>query len=149
MAKTGEVFFLEDDAVMQQALKIIRQYYPDTQAVLLFGTYGTAYQTEKSDVDLALLLPHDTAVEAGTIAASDCMFALADYFSRDVDLINLRVVDTVFQMQIIETGNVVFCRDATAFDTFAMYVLSLYQILQEERAGILEDVRKSGRILQP
>ena len=38
--------------------------YPDTQAIYLFGSYGTAVEWPDSDVDIALLLPPAAAKEA-------------------------------------------------------------------------------------
>ena len=35
--------------------------HPDTQAIYLYGTWGTEYQRPDSDVDIAVLLPYTTA----------------------------------------------------------------------------------------
>ena len=36
--------------------------YPDTLAIYRFGSWGTPYQRADSDLDVAVLLPHNTAV---------------------------------------------------------------------------------------
>ena len=39
----------------------ILQHYPTTQAIYLFGSWGTEYQNPNSDLDIAVLLPPTTA----------------------------------------------------------------------------------------
>ena len=41
-----------------QIVDIILQHYPATQAIYLFGSYGTADELPNSDVDLAILQEH-------------------------------------------------------------------------------------------
>ena len=36
--------------------------YPDTLAIHLYGSWGTPYRRADSDLDVAVLLPHNTAV---------------------------------------------------------------------------------------
>ena len=45
----------------EDILKTIVRHYPDTQAIYLFGTYGTGNAWPDSDVDIALLLPPKTS----------------------------------------------------------------------------------------
>ncbi len=44
--------------------------YPATQAIYLFGSYGTENEWPDSDVDIALLLPPDAAKKVGTLVMS-------------------------------------------------------------------------------
>ena len=73
--------------------------------------------------------------------------ALMDVLKKDVDLVNLRRVNTVLQHEIIQTGRIIYMKDEYTIDLFEMIVMSLYQKLNEERAGILKEIYKSGRIL--
>lgn len=41
-------------------IQTILTHYPDAQAIYLFGSWGTAYQTPHSDLDIAVLLPPAT-----------------------------------------------------------------------------------------
>lgn len=118
--------------------------YPDTQAIYLFGSYGTENEWPDSDVDIALLLPPDEAKKAGTLMMSDLCFALESLLKKDVDLINLRQMSTVFQKEIILAERRIFCADAYAADEFEMLVLSFYQKLNEERAEVLTEGLRSG-----
>ena len=92
--------------------------YPDIQAVYLFGTYGTEYQRPGSDVDIALLLPAASARKAGSLAMGECQWELGTLLGAEVDLINLRRVDTVFQNEILATARELFVAERNAADEF-------------------------------
>lgn len=128
---------------------IILRFYPYVEAIYLFGTYGTNDECPESDVDIAVLLPMDEAKKAGSLFMCECKQVLEDILKRTVDLINIRVQNTVFQHEIITEGRIIFNNNEYAVDLFEMHVMSLYQKLNEERANILEEIYKTGRILQP
>jgi predicted nucleotidyltransferase len=128
-----------------EIIRTIVDAYPATQAIYLFGSYGTEYENQTSDVDIALLLPHDMAKQVGSLALSKLRVDLEGLVRRDVDLINLRLVSTVFQKEIIAAERRVYCADEAAAAEFEMLVLSFYQKLNEERREILEAFFESGR----
>lgn len=135
------------EPVSHQALvDTVLRHYPDTQAVYLFGSYATEYERPDSDVDLAVLLPPQLAKAAGVLTLSACWSTLMSLTGRDVDLINLRTVNTVFQYEIVNTARVLTVRDRFATDEFEMLTWSLYQKLEEERAGIVEQILRTKRI---
>ncbi len=127
---------------------IIRRCFPDVQAVYVFGTLSTEYERTDSDADIALLLPHATAKAAGSLVLSECRFALEDLLGRKVDLINLRLVDTVFQFRIVGEGRLILVADQFAAASFEMLTLSFYQKLQQERAPILEQIAATRQVLE-
>ena len=127
--------------------KSILKYHPAAQAIYLFGSHGTKDEREDSDVDIAILLPHQEAKEIDSLALSDLRFDLEDLFQKEVDLINLRQVSTVFQKEIIMSEGRIYCANQYAADEFEMLTISFYQKLNEERAGIIEDILKTGRVL--
>ena len=45
-------------------VRTVLRHYPDTQAIYLFGSYGTENEWPDSDVDIALLLPPEQAKAA-------------------------------------------------------------------------------------
>jgi len=132
----------------EPVIKTVRNFFPDAQAIYLFGTHGTPDEQKESDLDIAVLLPPDRARAVGNLALSDCRYALEDIFSKNVDLINIRKVNTVFQQEIIQEGRLICLQDKDAVDLFEMQVMSFYQKLNEERAGILEEIFESSRIVQ-
>ena len=121
---------------------------PQAQAVYLFGSSATGAMRGDSDIDIAVLLPPAIAREAGTLAGQPLHLGLESALSCDVDLINLREAPTVFQKEIVIEGDRMFCADEAAADEFEMLVLSFYQKLNAERAGILAEGMASGHFLQ-
>jgi predicted nucleotidyltransferase len=128
--------------------KTVLNFYPDAEAIYLFGTYLTPEQRQDSDADIAVLLPYEKAKLVKNIALSDCRDELETILKTTVDLINLRMVNTVFQTEIIQQGSIIYQRLERLVDEFEMQVLSSYQKLNDERAGIIEDILETGRILK-
>ena len=133
--------------MIERINKLVTSFYPDIQAVYLFGSYGTEYERPDSDVDIALLFDVHQAGIIKDLLFSECSMALAAALKKDVDLINLRRVNTVLQHEIVQGGRVILIQDEYAKDLFEMLVLSAYQKLNEERAEILQEIQRSGRIL--
>lgn len=137
--------------MIQVITDIVPRHLPETQAVYLFGsaqdllTAGEVPHHEVRDIDLALLLPPAIAKTIGNLVFSDLRWELEQQFQRDVDLINLRIVSTVFQNEIVSTGQSIFVQDRNALEHFEMLTLSFYQKLNEEREEILQDVFSTGR----
>lgn len=59
---------------------------------------------------------------------------------------DLRSVSTVMQMQVVATDIVIAEWDRTALQEFEMHTSSAYALLNEERAGILDDIQARGQI---
>lgn len=129
-------------------VKTVRSFYPDAEAIYLFGSYLTPDQQQDSDADIAVLFPHERARLLKNLVMSDCRDALENILKRTVDLVNLRMANTVFQNEIIQHGRIIYQQNEYAVDEFEMQVMSSYQKLNEERAGILEDILETGRILK-
>ncbi len=136
-------------AACERLISLVLETWPDTQAIYLFGSWGSAYERPESDVDIAVLLPAPQAKKAGSLALSDLHLALQTALDREVDLINLRQVPTVLQKEVVMTGRRIFCVPGPIVDEFELLVLALYQKLNEERAGILAEGFRSGRFYQP
>jgi uncharacterized protein len=117
------------------------------EAVYLFGSFADCTQTESSDVDIALLfsmLPDKVRALAG----SDLQLELSKALKRSVDLVDLRTVSTVFQNEIIVSGERFLTLEEASADEFEMMTLSFYQKLNEERKEILEEFKTSGVAVQ-
>ncbi len=128
-------------------IQIVLEHYPDTQAIYMFGTHDTEDEWEDSDVDIALLLRSVEAQQAGNLYVTNLYTELEKRLRKDVDLINLRLASTVFQKEIITADRRIYCIDEYAADEFEMLTFSYYQKLNEERAGILDAAKRSGRFL--
>lgn len=124
---------------------IILEHYPSTQAIYLFGSYGTADEWPDSDVDIAVLLPPEEAYRKPHLMLTPCHYALADALGKSVDLLNARRVSTVLQKEIIQSGRRLYSKEDNAVAEFEMLTLSLYQKLNEERKAILDSFEETGR----
>ncbi|MBF0308970.1 MAG: nucleotidyltransferase domain-containing protein [Magnetococcales bacterium] len=129
----------------QSIVEAVRTFFPRVQAIYRFGSCGTADERPDSDCDLALLLPPGDKTR---LAVHPLAEQLAALLGREVDLVNLRQVDTVFQKEILAAERRIDAGDVQAADSFEMLVLSYYQRLNRERREILADFRASGRVYE-
>jgi predicted nucleotidyltransferase len=129
------------------AVRIIRAAFPRAEAIYLYGSApsGALDATGRSDIDIAVLLPHEQAKEAGSLAFSEARFQLQEALGREIDLVNARVVPIVLQKEIIGGGTCLFAADSSLVEAYEMLVLSLYGKLNEERRGILEAFYANGK----
>jgi predicted nucleotidyltransferase len=127
------------------AAHIIRQHYPQLEAISLFGSYAQGTPWPQSDIDLAVLLPAALAHKEPPMVLSPCVSELSMKLQRDIDLVNLRQVSTVFQNEIIHTGRWIDITNEEAVLAFEMQVLSAHQKLNEERADIIESFLTTKR----
>ena len=135
-----------DDTIERHIL----EGHPTTQAIYRFGTWGTAAQRPDSDVDIAVLLPHEDAMRVDRWQWHLLAVRLADAAGAEhADLINLRRADTTLQAEILRTGRVAYCRDDGVRLEFETLVLSMYQKLNDERAGIRETIIGDARAPLP
>jgi predicted nucleotidyltransferase len=137
-----------DETIKNDTVKTVLGHYPSVQGIYLFGTHGTEYERPGSDVDIALILPPEQAKKEGDLVLSQCRMDLESVLHKDVDLLNARQVSTVLQKEIISTGTILYCADRYALDEFEMLVMSFYQKLNEERAGVLAEGLASGRFYE-
>ncbi|GKV68632.1 hypothetical protein NCCP2716_11300 [Sporosarcina sp. NCCP-2716] len=131
---------VEHETLQQVAARLAERVNP--AFVILFGSVAKGTARADSDLDIAyyaedVLSGYDRFLLAGE---------LAELAGRDVDLVNLREVDPVFAVQIFSTGKRILCRDDNEFIKQRMRAYSMYATLNEQRAGILEAVKKRGSV---
>jgi predicted nucleotidyltransferase len=125
----------------------VLQFFPDILGIYLFGSYHTVYETPDSDVDIAILTPITCKINSRSREFRDLLFSLMEELDREVDLIDIRHVDTVFQHEIIQSGKLLFCYNTYLVEEFEMLTMSYCQRLNEERAEIVKDIVDSGMVL--
>lgn len=126
-----------DDAVSQ-----VRAALPGCRLIYLFGSRATGDENAGSDVDLAVLA--DQPIDS--LARWRLQEDLASGFGRDVDLVDLWQASTVLRARIVETGRVLYERQQSDRHQFEATALAAYARLNEERRGILEDIRRRGSV---
>ena len=105
---------------------------PEVLGIYLFGSRSSGTQHADSDIDLALLSKHKLPETKTWVLAQ----TLAAKYSLEVDLIGLNQASTVMRMQVISTGQRIYCSNEQSCEAFEDFVFSDYAHLNEERAGI-------------
>ena len=113
-------------------------------SVYFFGSSITDSFTDTSDVDIAVLAAYETPIDA--VHLWEVRHLLADIVNREVDLVDLRKANTVFQAEIISTSQRVYCAEEYSVEFFETMIYSMYGALNEERKGILESIQKDKSI---
>ena len=125
-----------------QAVRLLRDVVHGLQAVYLFGSHATGQVHPGSDLDLAVL----ASIPMDDVERYDLAQTLAPHLDCNVDLIDLRAATTVLRMQVIAHGRCLYRGDAAAVEAFEDFVFSDYARLNEERAGIVEEIARRGAV---
>lgn len=111
-------------------------------AIYIFGSYVRQTLRPDSDIDIAFL--SDRKID--NMTTFNIAQKLASKLNIEVDLINLNEASTVFQAQIITTGENIYCTDETKRMYFEMSILKQYAKLNEERHIIVKNIKESGSV---
>lgn len=123
------------NAEIQIAVEQLSKHVPQLIAIILFGSFGTEYETDQSDLDLAIL----SSSKLEVVAMWELSQKIAIQLNKDVDLVDLRQASTVFKFQILSTGKIIFCTNLDEFALFETTAFSMYLSFQETRKEILQD----------
>lgn len=121
---------------------IIKELNPEF--IILFGSYAKGIERADSDLDLAYYADKALPAYEKFLLAQK----LADSLGIEVDLVDIRQVNTVFAAQIFFTGKVIFCNDESLYIKERMKALSMYAHLNEERAEIFQRIEERGSIYE-
>ncbi|MBF0282810.1 MAG: nucleotidyltransferase domain-containing protein [Zetaproteobacteria bacterium] len=127
-------------AAIQRALEVC-QLFP--VVLYLHGSQGTAWQRHDSDWDFAILTDAPLHLEQKLAFQQVLASALG---TDDVDLADLNRCDTVFSALVVSQGKALYVGDDEQRQRYEMLVLAQYARLNEERALILQDIRKRGTV---
>lgn len=133
----GEVL---SDEILKSAIELLKQYNPIV--IYLFGSASRNELRPNSDIDIAFLGDKNIDEFELFMKAQE----LAEIFNREVDLIDLNKSSTVFKAQVVGTGEKIYCSNETARMYFEMRAFKEYAILNEERAEILNNIKKRGSV---
>ncbi len=110
--------------------------------VIVFGSYAQGSAREDSDLDIAYFAEKQLSAYERFLLAGE----IAQSCNVDVDLVDIKTVDTVFAAQIFSSGNVIDCKDENTFVKERMKALSMYVTLNEQRAEILKAIEERGSV---
>ena len=118
------------------------KHLTNLQGIYLFGSYASCYANEKSDVDIAILQEERIPVELKCELALELSLLLR----KDIDLVELRYVNTLFQAEIIETSKRIATFDEKACDLYENYILCQAMDFREFRKPLIQEILKRGYI---
>ena len=65
---------------------------------------------------------------------------------REVDLVDIKQLDTVFTIQIFSQGIPIYIQDENEFTRQKMRAYSMYATLKEQRAAVIESIKERGSV---
>ena len=126
----------------QEAVRLLRDAFPDLVAAYHFGSTSTGTAGPQSDIDLAILTrsrldPNDRFALQERVASA---------LRQTVDLVDLRAASTVMAMQVVGSGELLYESDAGERGFFEDLTFSQYARLNEERRGVLDRIAREGTV---
>ncbi|WP_027340065.1 type VII toxin-antitoxin system MntA family adenylyltransferase antitoxin [Halonatronum saccharophilum] len=113
---------------IEDNIKALTDYFKGEEEIVaayLFGSYGTEYQTELSDIDFAILFEKDE--EVNLMREMEIMAQISMILKvENVDLVNLNKGPIYLQHEIIKTGRLIFERDEDKVTNFIYHILTYY-----------------------
>ncbi|HKM16761.1 MAG TPA: nucleotidyltransferase domain-containing protein [Limnochordia bacterium] len=144
----------EDRINIEPHMVKIKQYLSDSEGVaaaLLFGSYGTPYQTPLSDVDIAVLFRpgYQVSLDQELQISSDLSAISGE---EDINLVNLNKAPLTLQFEVLSTGRTLIKKDLYLEDfheyvckRHADYRIDLDQFNRDYDAALREVYLKSGQ----
>lgn len=121
-------------------IKIIKKVLVKALApylIYIFGSTVKGRSRDDSDIDIAILTDRQIDEYKLFILSQK----LADVSKREVDLVDLRKASTVFKVQIIKTGKLIYNSDNLRKMYFQMRAMRDYALLNEERMEIINKIK--------
>jgi len=110
----------------------------DILAFFIYGSHDTEYQTIFSDVDLAVLpKPGVTFDYKNESTAAAVLSSIGK--SDDINLINLNKVPVTLQMEVLETGKLLYCADKLLLSDFIESVMIRYCDFEPDLRSFYQD----------
>lgn len=123
-------------------IDVLRSSAEDVRAIYIFGSFAAGTASKKSDLDIGIRCRASVPLE--TIFKMSALLEIK--LALEVDLLDMMVVSTVMQMQIVSTGVRIYCANEFETENDDDCVFSSYARLNEERAGILESIKARGSV---
>lgn len=114
----------------------------DPDFIILFGSFAKGTSHLDSDIDLAYFSKKQLSSYERFLLANE----LAEITGREVDLIDLKQIDTVFTMQIFSQGQPIYIQDENEYTRQKMRAYSMYATLSEQRATVIKSIKDRGSV---
>lgn len=129
------------EETQHQLIQIINQQL-DTDFIILFGSFAKGIEQEDRDIDLAYFSKKQLSSYERFILAAQ----LAVISGCEVDLVDIKRIDTVFNMQIFAYGMPIYMADKNEYIRQQMRAYSMYVTLNEQRASVIESIKERGSV---
>lgn len=130
-----------EENLKKQLIKVIQNKI-NPAFIVLFGSFVKGTNRIDSDIDLAFFSKEQLSSYERFLLASE----LAEIAGREVDLVDLKQIDTVFTMQIFSQGIPIYIQDENEFTRQKMRAYSMYATLSEQRAGVIKSIKERGSV---
>lgn len=110
--------------------------------IYLFGSFAKGEGRQDSDIDIAIYTDKKIGAYDLFIIANKLSFEV----KRDVQIVNLKDIDTVFAAQIVGNREELYCTDEILKANYNIRVFKEYAKLNEERKIILDAIKRDGRV---
>lgn len=132
---------MQKEDILQQMIHIINEKI-QTDFIILFGSFAKGTIHNESDIDLAYFSNHQLSPYERFLLAGE----LANISGYDVDLIDIKQIDTIFTMQIFSEGKVIFMGDNNKYTRQQMRAYSMYVTLNKQRKPIIDSIKEQGSV---
>ena len=110
--------------------------------IYLFGSFARGEGRVDSDIDLAIYSDEKINAYDLFITANELSFEI----KKDIQIVDLKEVDTVFASQIVGNREELYYEDELFKANYNLRVFKDYAKLNEERKVILDAIERDGRI---
>lgn len=131
---------LTNEIMVQLIEKVKQEVNP--AFIILFGSFAKDTVREESDIDLAYFSSKQLSSYDRFLLSNE----LALIGGREVDLVDIKNIDTVFAMQIFAHGIPIYIEDENEYIRQRMRAYSMYATLNEQRAAIINDIKARGSV---
>lgn len=131
--------------LVEKDKNIIVEYLKDKlkpRFIYLFGSFAKGEGRQDSDIDLAIYMDKEISAYDLFIISNKLSFEV----KRDVQIVDLRDIDTVFAAQIVGNREELYCEDEALKANYNIRAFKDYAKLNEERKVILDAIERDGRI---
>ena len=118
---------------MEKLTSYLLEFFKEAKGIWLFGSYADKTYSENSDIDIAVYFNEDKSSLEIFKLKTELEFLL----KKDVDLIDIKTANTVFQFEIVTKG--IKLKTSKEVEDFENRVWWNYLTLQDDRKIILED----------
>jgi predicted nucleotidyltransferase len=121
---------------------------PDILVAYLFGSMARGEANERSDVDIAVLLPAEFDSEAILSRRLEILNAIGDFVDREVQVTALNQVSPFFAYQVVKEGHVVYEKDKASRVEFEVRAMKRYfdfkPILEYQNRALIRSIKEAG-----